>query len=395
MNKSIFIWSEGWCIENGKAWFVDGKRDTLYCLDFNTEICEYITKLPNNNPSRFRLNLNCIKIGDDIFCMPDMGECIWVYNVVNLEFRQIVIQNPNNVRLFCTGTWQCGNRLFTLSGGLKQIIEIDIKKKVVDGYYTITNLPDENLSRSIRVGMSVYLLSSLPNKIYQFDLESKKVSTHILPGIERRLFTICFDGTKFWLSGYKKEVYVWDKEKNHIETLTDFPEGFGEYDFSGKEEPILNSEKSEYKFPTFIDSKTAGGTIWFIPFQTNKIIYVDSRTYEMQSFEMPGEVETRESLMTNDMAAKYLNQYVLNDRYLGIFSFKNHWIIEIDTKSFQSKEITASFDFSKYENEPCENVFEEYCLKDIREFRFLLMARKKDERICENMMIGEKIYMQA
>lgn len=392
MNKNIFIWSDGWCIKDNKAWFVDGMQDTLYCLDFNTKTCEYVAKLPNDKINKFRLNSYCIKVENEVFCMPDVGECIWIYDVIKSEFSQITIDNPNSVRLSCIHTWQCGDKIFTFSGGLKQIIEIDIKKKVIKGYYKITNLPDETISHCTKVGENVYLLSSLPNKIYQFDLDTKQVRSYILPGIERRLFTISFDGSRFWLSGYKKEIYVWDKEKNHIETLCDFPQEFGEYDFSASEEHILNTEKNEYKFPTFIESRAVGETIWFIPFQTNRIIYVDRNTYKVQAFEISEEEETRESLMANAMGVKYVVQYVSDNRYLGIFSFKNYRIIEIDTETFRSAEKTATFDFRKYDIKPDERVFQEYILQDRRKWRDLPMEEKG--KIRENMQIGEKIYKQ-
>lgn len=98
--------------------------------------------LPDDNPIKFGLNSNCIKIGNDVFCMPDKSDCIWVYDAVNSEFSRIIIANLDNVCSLYVDAWQYGDRMFTFSGGLTQIIESDIKAKIINGYYVITEPSD-------------------------------------------------------------------------------------------------------------------------------------------------------------------------------------------------------------------------------------------------------------
>lgn len=47
---------------------------------------------------------------------------------------------------------------------------------------------------------------------------------------------------------------------------------------------------------------------------------------------------------------KYLLEYILSERYIGLFSLKNRWIIEIDTKEL------------KYKIIPCHVKLEHKCL---------------------------------
>ena len=60
-NCSSFFWSDNWHIENGKAWFVDGERNVLFCLNLEKKECEYIKEIPDSDKNTFRLNPKCMK----------------------------------------------------------------------------------------------------------------------------------------------------------------------------------------------------------------------------------------------------------------------------------------------------------------------------------------------
>lgn len=326
-----FLWSDNWYIENNKAWFVDGYFNILSCLDLESNECTYVAEVPSLSSNKFRQNPRCIKIDSEIFCMPDLADSIWVYNLENLSFNEIKIKNQSGERLSVTGFWKVNNKLFVLSVGLKKMIEIDIKKKSIDNYYILCDAKDEMVAKNVRVGMDIYFVSAGSNQIYQFNLESRKTSVYTIPKINDRLYAISYDGCKFWLSGYHKKIYIWDKKNNSTEILENFPKGFGVYDFSGERENILDCEAEVFDFPAFIDIEAVGQHIWFIPFQTNEILYVDKDTYQIDILEMKEEKETKQSLSMRHMETKYLMQYVTEDSYIGLFSLKNNYIVEINT----------------------------------------------------------------
>lgn len=234
-------------------------------------------------------------------------------------------------------------------------------------------------------------MSRTSNRVYQFNIETKESMEHVLPGIEGKLNTLCYDGRKFWLGGNRREVYVWDKEKNVVETLRNFPEGFGVYDFSGDMEEVLDRESDIYNAPAFIELRAIGRCVWFIPFHTNKIIYADIDSYIIRELEIPDEKETRESLQSHSMASKYLLQYILEDRYLGLFSVKNNWIVEIDTENFQAEVQEFSFDYGKYADKLQEYVFEENRPIDRRTFEYLLTENIRKQCEAEGMEVGENL----
>ncbi len=325
-----FIWSDGWYIEDRNAWFIDGQRDVLCCLDLETSECEYVVQIPNSNTNKFRLNPRCIKRENEIYCLPDIGDNIWIYNIDKEYFENIKIDNPNKDRLSITNIWEFNNKLFIVSVGLKKIIEINPEHKVVDNYYTICFCDNEKIANSIKVETNIFSVSAVSNMIYQFDLELKKVTVHTISNATSAFHTISYDGCNFWLTGYNKAIYIWNRDKNETKIIADFPKQFGIYDFAGKKKTILDCEKNVYDVPTFLMSSAVGQYVWFIPFQTNQVIYVDKRTYEMNVLEIDEEIETRESLSRNTMNSKYLLQYVLDNRYFGLFSFKQNCIYEID-----------------------------------------------------------------
>ena len=393
--------------EKNKAWFVDELKNILWCLDLETNKCEYIAQVPCSSSDKFRLHPKCIKNEDMVFCMPDKGDNIWVYDLKSFKFEDISIENIDKVRLLISDFWKYKNKLFAVSRGLKKIIQIDMDKKVIDNYYTIGNLAKGELTRSIMVGSVIYCLFDASNNIYQFNLETKEIVVDIIPKVEGGLYTICFDGSKFWLCGYHKEFYVWDKKTNSVEILTNFPKQFGIYDFLGDKQDILDCETTIYETPTFAGSVSIGSYIWFIPCQTNEILYINKNTYKINVFKITSEDETRESLLKNYVNAKYYTEYILGNRYIGLFSFNSNCIVEIDTLEKKSRKKIClfsnqlfekiSFDFRLfYEGDIAGKIiFNQFLHKVFSESK---KGMKWDDKIIQGLQdensVGEVIYNQ-
>ena len=160
-----YIWSDGWWIEDSEAWFVDGERNILLKLNTRTNECSFIASIPNGKQNRFRLNPKCLKIENAIYCMPDTGDYIWIYQLEKREFKQIKVNNPKKGRLAINNFWLHGKKIFAVSIGLRQIIEIDTDKKCIVNYYDL----DGNISESILISDNIFCVSSETNIVYQFD----------------------------------------------------------------------------------------------------------------------------------------------------------------------------------------------------------------------------------
>ncbi len=346
-NYSPFVWSGNWWIEGNKAWFVSGEYNNLHCVDFDSQECEFEAEIPVHVLGRFRVTPRCIKYIDKIFCIPDRGECIWVYKKREDKLIKIDLINPNHVRLEIIFWWIDDDKMFIISEGLKQLFELDARtEKIVN---SIALREKEKIVKRIMSEKVLYSLSAESNQISCFNLNSKKTILYTLPDIVEKVNTICFDGRKFWMSGYGKKLYIWDKNKNEIETIEDFPYGFGIYSLNEKTDDILDCKTEHYEYPTFSYSVEVGEYIWFIPYLTNKILYVSKDTYKMESLEIEDEIETMESLRTrNAIEGKYVLEYIRENRFIGIFSQKNRNIFEIDTKELGIKRKNFHFSYDCY-----------------------------------------------
>ena len=81
-----------------------------------------------------------------------------------------------------------------------------------------------------------------------------------------------------------------------------------------------------------------------IPYTTNIILRVDKQKNIVYSFEVDEEIETKESILARTelgLYYKYLFEYIIDNRYLGLYSLKNKCILEIDT-------IELKYEYKKY-----------------------------------------------
>lgn len=386
---NCFCWSDNWWIEENNAWFVDGERDVLYKLNLLTNQYKAVKELPNIEEIKFRQNPRCIKYKDYIVCMPDLGRYIWIYKFN--QFRKIEINNLNNKRIEINNFWVFEERLFAISVGLKQIIEINVEKQRIDNYYSLS-VPNAKIGNSIKVGEKIFIVSVISSQVYEFNLYTKEVITHELATVNDKLYAICFDGRKFWLSGYNKAVYIWSPEKNTIEVIEDFPEGFGIYDYSAKTNNLLDNKTIIYETPIFKDIKSVGKYIWFIPFQTNKILYVEKKSSKFFELDIIEENETKESLIRNYMAHKYLVLYINKERYIGLFSLKNSSVLEIDTESLRVENKKYFFSDQNLDKVFLHRIFAECNHFDIMIYQKKLLIGNSKVNDLESPNIGLRIY---
>lgn len=380
---SIFPWSDNWWVENDEAWFVLGAKNILCRFNLNTNKCKLLAGIPDLSKSKFRLTSYCMKYKNDIYCMPVCGKSIWIYNLENNNFLEIHVDNAPEEGLDIYDFWEHKGRIFAVSIRLKKIIEINVIKRKIENYYDLCR--EDSITRSVKAGTAIYSLSGTEEKIYRFDLDTKEETAYQLPRIGRRFNTIAFDGNNFWMGGYRKEIYLWNEKKNTVDIYSGFPSGFGMYSFEEDTDSEVDYPSDGSEVPAFLHSVAAGKYIWFIPFQTNKIIYINKECHKPYAFEIAEEIENKESLSERtELKAKYLLEYVKDNRYIGLFSIKNNRIVEIDAVGLTYKWYDYRFDDGCLELYAMltENVFYE---KDVWDrqlyYRMLHLSRQQK---CEN-----------
>lgn len=332
--RDEFIWGDSWWIDDHEVWIMSGDMNILFNMKVNSFEATYVSKIPAKEIFGFRQYPRCIKNGNTIFCFPDKGEDIWCYHLSDFSWSKICIENPNKVRLLCSNIWIVKDKLYIVSKGLKKIIELNIDKQSIEGCY---DLPVKELSDSILVGKEIYIVAPRETCICKFNCLEKITKIYPLSEIDDSIKTICFDGEKFWMSGKKKKIYIWNENIKKTSIIEDFPKSFGVYNFSGQYQQLLNCKENIYNPFLFLYSVDTKKYIWFIPFQANEILYIDKSTFKIEKFPIEHEEQTEKNIKDQFLNHKYLLQYVKESRYLGIFSLKNKWIIEIDSEKLKYK----------------------------------------------------------
>ena len=331
MQNMKFPWSDNWWIEGDKAWFCGGEINALFCMDMNSGQCDLIARIPECDFRGFRVYSYCIKSENMIFCLPGIASNIWCYDLKKEDWEKTEVGNKNQLCAFTNIYRQSSSSIWLLEDMADRIFELDLKRKIVKKEYSFLANESEFFDGGILVKNELY--GVVDNKVFCVNTKQTDIKVYEIAGIKSALATICYDGHNFWISSFCKEIYIWNPKQGIVKTLTEFPNEFGIYNLNTNC-PVLVDYDSLYStgYPLFVISLDLGKYIWHIPLHSDEILYIDKESYKIEILEIEGEQETKESLQ-RDFKVKYLVQYIREDRYIGLYSFKRQLIFEIDTES--------------------------------------------------------------
>lgn len=323
-----FPWSDNWWIEDGRAWFCAGEISAIFCVDLNSGRCDLVAWIPECDIMDFRLYTSCIKENNFIFCIPNMAKYVWYYDVKKMDWGRIEVGNEKQLLMSMPAYDKRNNRIWLFEDAKGGVFEVSLEKKTREKKYQLPDNETMSFYESILVEDEIYCVSGY--KVYC--INSEGIHAYEISDAKTELCTICYDGRNFWLSGHCKDIYVWNPNRGIVKVLEEFPQQFGFYHFERGKDPVVDcSSLFCGDFPFYINSILLGKYIWYIPFRSNEIVYIDIDTYEIHLLEVEEEKETKESIANHILAHKYLLQYVYADRFIGIYSLKNGWIFEVDT----------------------------------------------------------------
>lgn len=362
-------------MEGDKAWFLGGEVKGLFEVDLIENRCQLVDIIPELEVYARRTYPMCMKFDNRIFCLPDIGKCIWIYDLQYKKWENIIVNDSENIRVGIRNFWRQEEYLWCVANGLRQIVKVNLKKAEIEQYWDITGDSVDMFAGSVMKGDNIYIVSSENPQIYKFNIKSGETEIRILPDIKDKFLTISYDGKKFWLSGLKWVIYVWDECNNTIEFLKNFPDKFGSYSTDGKTEKIRDDETV-----VFISNVCLGDNIFFLSSKANQILYINKHTYETNILEVDNEDETPMELKKQLLHHKYLFEYIRKNRYIGIFSLKNQQIFEIDT--IELKDIHFNIVMNK-------DIMQKIEQKNILDFIETVEISKSSESPTRN---GRKIY---
>lgn len=393
------VWSDNMIITDDNGWFISGGLNMLFNMNLKTGECHFVADFPDSELSRFRMNQVQIKQGRYILCLPDRGKTVWLYDSLDEKLKELGFLNLDLKRLAIINEFIVNDSLFVVASEKKQIIEISWNGQLDFKYFDIfRHIELGNLgNESVLVKQKIYCVCDLSNEVCEFDVMTKKSKYYPVCGVKNGLTTICYDGSFFWLSGFDRELYVWDKTKMQTRILHEFPIEFGFYEIDDPGQVRVNNEKRA-ETSLFVKSIDGKDSLWFIPFQTNKILYVEKTDFSIHIFDLPGETEDSVS-WRRDMNVKYVVEYFRNKNIVGLYSFKNNNIVEIN---IDKKKISYIIPFINEEDKAkiWSILFQESQMLSERDAEDLNLFLREAEMQKNNIkvineLIGNKIYEES
>lgn len=391
ISKDVFFWCDDWWIENEMAWLILGEEQILCEYSFISKKLQILDRIPIKYGCEARSYSRCVKYNSNIICIPDKGKFILVFSIVKKTWKSIEVKSNSNDRITGIHFNILENNLFFYAKGLGQIIEFDMNLLQITKCINIPYNVNEELEFGVFISNMFYVLACSQNQsyVYKCNVYTSEIERYIVPCKNDMLSTICNAYDKFIISGKTKNLYIWNN-LNTAERLTNiFPSDFGEYNYVQDDEKIVDKELEKYRERTFYCMVLVNELIWFIPFQTNKILFLNNENI-IKEFSVANEEETKSSLINNQFRHKYLLQYVKQDRYIGLYSTKNEYILEIDAKKMDYRILQFEFDDSLLEALGGKTFYDN---KKIDKFFYNKRLSYKHGYFKEQKkQVGEKIY---
>lgn len=365
--EDSFIWNDNMCISGDEAWFIGGIVNALFKLDLRTGEYKFMTDFPDSPIYAFRKYKVGIQCGKYILCFPDKGSSIWLFDTLNNDLKKIDLGLPDNARPGVTCAFHINGKIYAVASELRQIIELDISDTNSVVYYPVFETCGQGYlgHESISVNQYIYCINNAVNMICEFDTNTKEIKYYSVPNSESGFTAIGYGDGCFWLSGYTRELHVWDKKNNLFRIIEDLPADLGVYELDSEGQLTVNYEKKVFKTELFFKCINLKSVICFIPYQSNHIVYVDKSNYGLNIFELPDEAEDTNS-WNRGMQHKYLVECVMpEENIILLYSIKNKAAIELNMENKEYK-------------------YKYYYLKEEDKQRIWELFHKNDKLIIEN-----------
>lgn len=328
-DTDVFIPNDGMYLENDKTWFVGNEDGVIYQMNLPDRQVLPVAVIPEDMGSTYRISAGVIKKNQKLYCFPDKGRFIWIYDMEKKSFTKTEVKNPEFSRIRMFDKWLVNETIWCVSYGMNQIIEMDLATEKIVGYYDIfTDKEDAVGYMSALVGQDIYCVSRTSRKICAFDTVSQRITYYELPVNDRGFNTIIFDGKDFWLSGYAKQVYSWNKESGNIDIWDSFPQ---DYQVNGSS---IEDGSDCFAEPLFYKSAVVKDGIIFIPCNSeaavsNFMLFVNRKNMEIHTLHIGQE--------TKRAGEYFVKEYQKDDISVVFYNTKKNHLEEFNSEKQQTE----------------------------------------------------------
>ena len=385
-----------WCIEDDTGWFVACSVNVLFKYDRKAKVLSAVSAIPVEAAGEFR-NPYCIKSGDLVYCLPGFESSIWYYNLRTAQWGKISMCDEGSIAVNACMLGEYKGIYYFFSMGFKRIYGLNLKTGMIVDSYDVDVKEETNIYyfNGVLVDDCVYLVVG-GSSIYEISLETWNQEKYDLDSIDDIVQKINFGGGFFWLIGYKRDIYRWNREDNILEKVTEFPAEFALYDFVHKSETV-DFDNQGKDLVVYCGIHYLNGKVWLVPQSGNKMLYYDQEDGKVNVFEIQDEEETLETLDLSyrHIASKFFLMYVREERYLGVYSYKNKIMIEIDSINMTCEKLSFIVDEYSLEKLSRQDFYESG-----NQFTYLIYyARMNDSdsklQNADTKSIGERIYREV
>lgn len=370
------IISSNWWTDGEEAYFFTSGMGTLFHVDLKTCQCEFLAILPTSSMIKCDIYSYCRKYKDKIYYFPHKPGEICCYDLKKSTWEEVITSAEGTSMIYMESYKEKDNKIWLLEQEGKRIFQVNLENAKIEQEYTVPQHTKMANNQYVLVHNELYYIAG--SGVCCIDIERHTSVKYNIEGIDIQLYTICYDGQNFWISGEQEIIYIWNPVQGVVKTIKNI---LSEYTLSDYEKKMVAPGGSLFGYSIFL-----GEYIWFIPFQINApIIYIHKDECIVNILEIEEEKETEKTLQDRGHAFKYMVYYVRKNRYIGVYSIKNRSIFEIDTENMRVKERKYEFDhraqymaadaYFKEEKILCENAGRAQSI-----FEILLRRGMKDKK---------------
>lgn len=337
------FWSVNWCIEGNNAWFVGGELEMLFCVDLNNFIVKLVSFLPVNDLDMYKKYSYCEMIDNKIFCLPDKGKDIFVYNLNDNSWDKIQIESDEEIRLEIKKIKKINNRLYAFSKGIGKMISISAEDYNDVSYYSVLESVGQPIASAWDEEKYIVLKGNIK---YEFDCRYNKITKYSLELDSLPRTNMCCDKDGIWLTGFDNKI-INLSYNNEVREFTFLLQYLNENEKVS--DLWITSKNSED--PVFIDCISLEKSVWFIPLLSKNIIGILKDKQEMYYNSENAEcIQKKEDIRRWMCSGQFSLLGKREERYLYLYSFSLYKVVIFDTWKLEYEIKTLYFDNAIYKD---------------------------------------------
>lgn len=374
MERGLFNELSQFCFtyqENDDIWFVGNEYSLVFQANIRDCTIKKIIRIEENALRHSGQYRKLVKIEKKIVILPSGHNKIVIYNMENDKFSAVYLREKTSPSMSYVTEEE---KLYIINN--TEIIVLDIKHEKVEEYISIPYRDDMLNVMALKFEGHIMIPLVYENQILDFTISEKQFTRLQLECDANGFVAGMLDGTDVWLAGCNGNIVKWNYINRKCILYDKLPEDFESFDYDkdGNFMPWEKGWRQGVCFKYWYSCILVDDKIWFLPFLSNSLLYIDKKTNVIHKYPFENEFET-ETTMKTHRCLKFLLIGVQEERYIKIYSVKRNIIYSIDA-------VTLNY------------VEEVFCIDKVdavsieREFKDAIYVKSSAEGILENSNIS-------